>query len=92
MGCGMDEDWNFRVEMHDQMFRTMVDVLDEIIVKQEKGENLLPLKNIGKWQVVYADGWIFKYEGYKRSKHKKDCALPDHQKKVKVEEENDDAQ
>jgi hypothetical protein len=92
MGCGMDEDWNFRVEMHDQMFRTMVDVLDEIIGKQEKGENLLPLKSIGKWQVVYADGWIFKYEGYKRSNHKKDCALPDHQKKVKVEEENDDAQ
>lgn len=76
MGCGLDEDYNFRIEMHDQMFRTMVDVLDEVLVKQEAGENLLPLKNPGKWEVVYADGWIFNFDGYKRSKNKKDCDLP----------------
>lgn len=76
MGCGLDEDYNFRIKMHDQMFRTMVDVLDDVLEKQEKGENLLPLKNPGFWQVVYADGWTYKYEGYERSKVKKDCGLP----------------
>eukprot|EP00545_Synedropsis_sp_CCMP1620_P002817 CAMPEP_0119015538 /NCGR_PEP_ID=MMETSP1176-20130426/11201_1 /TAXON_ID=265551 /ORGANISM="Synedropsis recta cf, Strain CCMP1620" /LENGTH=481 /DNA_ID=CAMNT_0006968843 /DNA_START=43 /DNA_END=1485 /DNA_ORIENTATION=+ len=76
MGCGLDEDYNFRIQMHDQMFRTMVDVLDEVLVKQEQGENLLPLKNPGFWQVVYADGWVYKYDGYERSKQKRDCELP----------------
>mmetsp|Transcript_7704 Transcript_7704/g.11778 ORF Transcript_7704/g.11778 Transcript_7704/m.11778 type:complete len:480 (+) Transcript_7704:104-1543(+) len=76
MGCGLDEDYNFRVVMHDQMFRTMVDVLGEILEKEEKGENLLPLNKLGKWQVVYADGWTYNYDGYKRSKQKKDCSLP----------------
>ena len=76
MGCGLDEDYNFRVQMHDQLFTTMVDIFDEVLVKEEKGENLLPLKNPGQWQVIYADGWVYKYEGYKRSKNKKDCVLP----------------
>mmetsp|Transcript_27101 Transcript_27101/g.41190 ORF Transcript_27101/g.41190 Transcript_27101/m.41190 type:complete len:483 (-) Transcript_27101:1539-2987(-) len=76
MGCGLDEDYNFRIEMHDQMFRTMVDILGEILEKEEKGDNLLPLNKIGKWQVVYADGWTYNYDGYKRSKQKKDCSLP----------------
>jgi len=77
MGCGLDEDYNFRVVMHDQMFRTMVDILGEILKREEKGESLLPLKQIGKWQVVYANGWVFNYDGYKRSKEKRDCSLPE---------------
>ena len=76
MGCGLDEDYNFRIEMHDQLFRTMVDIIDEILEKQEKGENLLPIRNPGFWQVVYADGWIYKFDGYERSKNKKGCSLP----------------
>jgi hypothetical protein len=76
MGCGLDEDYNFRIQMHDQLFRSMVDILDEVLVKQEKGENLLPIHKPGQWQVVYADGWIYKFEGYQRSKNKKGCSLP----------------
>ena len=90
MGCGLDEDYNFRIEMHDQMFRSMVDVLDEVLVKQEKGENLLPLNKPGKWEVVYADGWVYKFDGYQRSKQKKDCDLPPELKTTKKKKKKDD--
>jgi hypothetical protein len=25
------------------------------------------------WELVYADGWMYQYEGYKRSAIKKNC-------------------
>ena len=88
-GCGLDEDYNFRIQMHDQMFTTMVDVLGEVLEKQEKGENLLPLNKPGKWEVVYADGWVYKFDGYQRSKQKKDCELP---QEVGKKDENEEAE
>ena len=72
-GCGLDEDYNFRIEMHDQMFTGIVDVTEEIWQKQEEGKPILPLENLGKWEVVYADGWHYTYEGYERSKNRKGC-------------------
>jgi hypothetical protein len=72
-GCGLDEDYHFRVEMHDQLFSGMVDIMQEIWQKQEAGEPVLPFENPGKWEVIYADGWQYTFEGYKRSKNKKQC-------------------
>lgn len=46
MGCGLDEDYNFRIEVHFHLFRSMVDVLDEVLEKQEKSENQLPEKQV----------------------------------------------
>jgi Tubulin-tyrosine ligase family len=90
-GCGLDEDYNFRIEMHDQLFRSMVDILDEVLLKEESGESLLPLKKPGKWQVVYADGWVYKFDGYERSKNKKGCNLPkEHGKKDEFKEMDED--
>jgi hypothetical protein len=72
-GCGMDEDYKFRVEMHDALFGGMVSTLEEIWHKQEAGEPVLPLENTGGWEIIYGDGWRFKYEGYERSKNKAGC-------------------
>jgi hypothetical protein len=72
-GCGLDEDYKMRVEMHDKLFGGMVDTLEEVWQKQEAGEQLLPLNNTGGWEIIYGDGWRFKYEGYKRSKNKAGC-------------------
>mmetsp|Transcript_462 Transcript_462/g.681 ORF Transcript_462/g.681 Transcript_462/m.681 type:complete len:503 (-) Transcript_462:38-1546(-) len=72
---GMDEDHYFRLEMHHQIFYGMGLVLAEIWDKQAKGLPILPLKNAGKWEVVYADGWRYKYDEYERSKNKKSCGL-----------------
>eukprot|EP00542_Grammatophora_oceanica_P015789 CAMPEP_0194032770 /NCGR_PEP_ID=MMETSP0009_2-20130614/5640_1 /TAXON_ID=210454 /ORGANISM="Grammatophora oceanica, Strain CCMP 410" /LENGTH=506 /DNA_ID=CAMNT_0038673307 /DNA_START=63 /DNA_END=1583 /DNA_ORIENTATION=+ len=81
-GCGMDEDYMFRVEMHDQMYTTMVDIVSEIWDKQDaqkagvadqKQEPLLPLKKPGFWEYVFVDDWVYKYEGYERSKNKEGC-------------------
>lgn len=73
---GIDEDHNFRLEMHHQIFYGMGLVLAEIWDKQAKGLPILPLENTGKWEVIYADEWRFKApNGYERSKDKKSCGL-----------------
>ena len=74
-GCGMDEDYDFRIEMHDRLFRGIVDTLEEVWQKQEAGKPLIPLENTGDWEVIYANGWQYKYEGYKRSENKAGCEL-----------------
>ena len=81
-GCGMDEDYDFRVDMHNRLMRGMVDTLEEIWIKQEEGNPVLPLENTGDWEVIYADGWAYSYNGYKRSKDKKGCSAPVEAKKA----------
>ena len=69
----MDEDYYFRLEMHASLFNGMVDVLEEIGQKQETGEPLLPLEKSGNWEIVYADGQAYHYDGYERSTSKEGC-------------------
>lgn len=61
-GCGLDEDYYFRLEMHASMFNGMVDVLEEIWTKQQQepaegsessSSSLLPLQHQGNWEVIY---------------------------------------
>jgi hypothetical protein len=72
-GCGLDEDYHFRVEMHDQLFSGVVGMIEEVWQKQEAGVPVLPFDSSGKWEVIYADGWQYAYEGYERSKNRKQC-------------------
>ena len=72
-GCGLDEDYYFRLEMHASLFNGMVDILEEVGYKQEHGIPLLPLNKSGNWEVIYADGKVFYYDGYKRSNNKDSC-------------------
>jgi len=71
-GCGLDEDYYFRLEMHASLFNGMVDVLEEIWTKQQQRQpessstttktasssttSLLPLQKQGNWEVIYAGG------------------------------------
>ena len=59
-GCGLDEDYYFRLEMHASLFNGMVDVLEEIWTKQQESTEdtgspspLLPLQHQGNWEVIY---------------------------------------
>jgi hypothetical protein len=70
---GLDEDYYFRLEMHASLFNGMVDVLEEISQKQEAGLPVLPLEKLGNWEIIYADGMVYHYEGYERSKNKAGC-------------------
>mmetsp|Transcript_8243 Transcript_8243/g.9134 ORF Transcript_8243/g.9134 Transcript_8243/m.9134 type:complete len:577 (+) Transcript_8243:99-1829(+) len=72
-GCGLDEDYYFRLEMHASLFNGMVDILEEVGHKQELGIPLLPLENSGNWEVIYADGKVYYYDGYERSNQKDSC-------------------
>jgi len=75
-GCGLDEDYYFRLEMHASVFNGMVDVLEEVGSKQENNQALLPFEKSGNWEVIYADGQVYKYDGYKRSSNKDGCNVP----------------
>ena len=76
-GPGMEEEWDFRVDMHADLLRSMIDIVEEIQLKQEAdpNANLFPLKNLGGWEVVYAGDWQYKYEGYKRPTEKAKCDI-----------------
>ena len=73
-GCGLDEDYKFRLDMHTSLFDGMTDIIEEIWHKQEEGRPVLPLENTGNWEVIYADGWRYEYKDYKRSSNKKGCS------------------
>lgn len=73
-GCGLDEDYYFRLEMHASLFNGMVDVVEEVWKKQEAGkEKLLPFQKAGNYEVVHADGLSFVYDGYERNHNKASC-------------------
>jgi hypothetical protein len=72
-GCGLDEDYYFRLEMHGSLFNGMTDIMEEIWHKQEQGVSIMPLENVGNWQVLYGDGLIYRYQGYQRSNNKASC-------------------
>jgi hypothetical protein len=59
--------------MHGSLFNGMVDVLEEIGQKQEAGVPVMPLEKSGNWEVIYADGLVYQYDGYERSKNKASC-------------------
>jgi len=59
--------------MHASIFNGMVDILEEVGLKQELGIPLLPLENSGNWEVIYADGKVYYYDGYERSNQKDSC-------------------
>jgi hypothetical protein len=69
----LDEDYYFRLEMHASLFNGMVDVLEEVGFKQEHNQPLLPLKKSGNWEIIYADGQVYNYNGYERSNTKEWC-------------------
>jgi hypothetical protein len=72
-GCGLDEDYYFRLEMHGSLFNGMTDIMEEIWHKQEQGLPIMPLQNVGNWQILYGDGLIYRYHGYRRSENKASC-------------------
>jgi hypothetical protein len=67
--CNFDEDYNWRVEMHTDMFNGMASILEEISIKEQQQQqqftDLLPLSNdVGQWDIIYADGLVYEYTEY----------------------------
>mmetsp|Transcript_29440 Transcript_29440/g.69020 ORF Transcript_29440/g.69020 Transcript_29440/m.69020 type:complete len:640 (-) Transcript_29440:136-2055(-) len=74
-GCGLDEDWQFRVDMHNSIFGSMGNIVEEVAERQEVGLKLDHLESLAPFEVVYDNGWMYKYEGYERSQNKGGCQL-----------------
>jgi hypothetical protein len=73
----MEEEWDFRVEQHKELWTTLIDAIEEVQLKQEAdpNANLLPLEKVVGWEIVYASDWQYKYQGYKRPAEKPKCDL-----------------
>ena len=70
------ENYQYRVDMFNQMFGSMVDLVDEINTKKQVNAtaNLLPLQSLGNYELVYAGDWQYQYKNYTRDwAHKKQC-------------------
>jgi hypothetical protein len=67
---------SYHIATWNRLFPPMINMIEEIAIKQEKDptQSILPLDTMGGgWELVYAAGKIFRYEGYSRSKKKKSC-------------------
>jgi hypothetical protein len=58
------EDYYFLLEKKHTVYYGMIKLLMGIWDKQEKGENILPLKDTGMWELVVAQDWKYRYDGY----------------------------
>jgi hypothetical protein len=82
---GLGEGYDYRIELFRSLFRPMVNIVEEIALKQEKDAkgNLLPIESLGGWEIVYAgEEWRYQYKGYERSKNKPGCNLKPSQMKT----------
>ena len=75
---GMGQKQDFRIDVFRRLFRPMVRMLEEVYEKQvtDAKQNLLPIENLGDWEIVYVGDWHYKYDGYQRSKTKVGCTAP----------------
>jgi hypothetical protein len=65
-GPGKDEDYDFRIVMHNTMFGDLIDIVEEISTRQEQGRqvNVTEMEKdgvLGSYKVVYNNGWMFEY-------------------------------
>mmetsp|Transcript_19649 Transcript_19649/g.48899 ORF Transcript_19649/g.48899 Transcript_19649/m.48899 type:complete len:908 (-) Transcript_19649:42-2765(-) len=65
-GPGKDEDYDFRIKMHDELVGSLVDVVEEVTSRQKEGMRLdvseMKKKGVlGGYEVVYNDGWFMDY-------------------------------
>jgi len=79
---GLEEEFDFRVELHRDLWRPLIETVAEIQTKLENNPtaSVLPLRNTGKWELIYAgsgiDQWAYEYNGYERARNKPTCKLP----------------
>lgn len=70
----LHEDYYFLLQKGHELEYGMALTLEEIWEKQSRGENILPLKSTGEFELVYAgDVWKYEYKGYKRDGRIRPC-------------------
>jgi hypothetical protein len=79
-GPGKDEDYDFRIAMHNSIFGSLVDVFEDVTKRQALGHPLdvqdMKRKGVlGDYEVIYNQGWMYEYHDYetRRVKNKRGC-------------------
>lgn len=68
-GPGKDEDYDFRIAMHNSIFGSLVDIFEEITEDQIRGDtiDLNGMKErgvLGDYEVIYQEDWMYEYSRY----------------------------
>lgn len=59
---GLGHETHSRREMYDRLLPSVVDILDEVMEKESKGEPLLPLRNTGDFELIYTGSFQYQYD------------------------------
>lgn len=70
-GPGKDEDYDFRIAMHNSIFGSLVDIFEEVTSMQVQGipldvEEMKRTGILGDYEVIYNQNWLYKYTEYDR--------------------------
>jgi Tubulin-tyrosine ligase family len=55
-----------RREMYDRLLPSVVDILNEVMEKESRGEPLLPLRNVGDFELIYTENFQYQYDFARR--------------------------
>jgi hypothetical protein len=79
-GPGKDEDYDFRIAMHNSIFGSVVDIFEDVTARQVLGHHLdvQDMKRrgvLGDFEVIYNQDWRYEYFDYetRRVKEKQGC-------------------
>ncbi|KAL3913585.1 MAG: hypothetical protein SGILL_006428 [Bacillariaceae sp.] len=91
-GPGKDEDYDFRIAMHNSIFGEMVDIFEEVTDRQAKGlpvdvKDMEERGILGDYKVIIDRDWTYEYKEYeqRRVKNKIGC---NHDKQVSTVNSN----
>ncbi|KAG7354479.1 tubulin-tyrosine ligase family protein [Nitzschia inconspicua] len=68
-GPGKDEDYDFRIAMHNSIFGSLVDIFEEVTERQVRGipldmEDMKRQGVLGDYEVIYDQKWMYQYDSY----------------------------
>lgn len=59
---GFGHETKVRLALYEQFLPSTVDVVSEVMTKQMEGDPLMPMDNIGKFELIYTDDYKFTYD------------------------------
>lgn len=59
---GFGHETKVRRSLYDRFIPSAIDIVAEVMEKQEAGIPLLPINRVGEYQLIYTDEWMYRYD------------------------------
>jgi hypothetical protein len=70
---GFGHETRVRKMLYEQFLPSTVDIVEEVMQKQEDGVPLFPLENIGKFELIYTEDYKFEYDFQHKPQQRGPC-------------------